>query len=99
MLQPMRGLPQLEKSRKAGTRPDVKAGSAAGADASGVQPGEKKILGIAQFTWAKILPLGLMFFCILFNYTILRDTKVRMDASYKLEHMLTFSCHPGKAKL
>lgn len=23
----------------------------------------------------KILPLGLMFFCILFNYTILRDTK------------------------
>lgn len=25
----------------------------------------------------KLLPLGLMFFCILFNYTILRDTKVR----------------------
>jgi AAA family ATP:ADP antiporter len=23
----------------------------------------------------KLLPLGLMFFCILFNYTILRDTK------------------------
>ncbi len=28
-------------------------------------------------TWQKILPLGAMFFCILFNYTILRDTKVR----------------------
>jgi len=28
-----------------------------------------------MFTWQKIIPLGLMFFCILFNYTILRDTK------------------------
>lgn len=27
-------------------------------------------------TWQKIIPLGFMFFCILFNYTILRDTKV-----------------------
>jgi AAA family ATP:ADP antiporter len=36
-----------------------------------------KILGYDSFTWAKILPLGMMFFCILFNYTILRDTKVR----------------------
>lgn len=26
-------------------------------------------------TWSKVLPLGAMFFCILFNYTILRDTK------------------------
>jgi len=26
-------------------------------------------------TLKKIVPLGLMFFCILFNYTILRDTK------------------------
>ena len=26
-------------------------------------------------TWGKVLPLALMFFCILFNYTILRDTK------------------------
>lgn len=32
-------------------------------------------MGIAAFTWQKIIPLGLMFFCILFNYTILRDTK------------------------
>lgn len=36
---------------------------------------EKKFLGVALFTWQKIVPLGLMFFCILFNYTILRDTK------------------------
>jgi AAA family ATP:ADP antiporter len=41
----------------------------------GEQPNEKKFLGISSFTWSKILPLGLMFFCILFNYTILRDTK------------------------
>ncbi|KIY98283.1 ADP,ATP carrier protein 2 [Monoraphidium neglectum] len=39
-------------------------------------PGEgKKILGYDVFTWQKIIPLGAMFFCILFNYTILRDTK------------------------
>lgn len=32
----------------------------------------------------KLLPLGLMFFCILFNYTILRDTKdVLMITAYK----------------
>ncbi|CAL0332365.1 unnamed protein product [Lupinus luteus] len=34
-----------------------------------------KILGIEVATLKKIVPLGLMFFCILFNYTILRDTK------------------------
>lgn len=36
----------------------------------------KKILGYDAITWQKIIPLGFMFFCILFNYTILRDTKV-----------------------
>ncbi|KAM7253764.1 hypothetical protein ACFE04_031446 [Oxalis oulophora] len=34
-----------------------------------------KVLGIEFATLKKIVPLGLMFFCILFNYTILRDTK------------------------
>lgn len=34
-----------------------------------------KFLGIEITTLKKIIPLGLMFFCILFNYTILRDTK------------------------
>lgn len=38
---------------------------------------KKTFLGIEAFTWQKIVPLGFMFFCILFNYTILRDTKVR----------------------
>lgn len=36
----------------------------------------------------KLLPLGLMFFCILFNYTILRDTK-DVSANY------TVSFSPG----
>ncbi len=76
MLQQLRVVPQLHRRRTTACRPDVKAASAAAADASGVAPGEKTFLGIAYFTWAKILPLGLMFFCILFNYTILRDTKV-----------------------
>lgn len=35
----------------------------------------KKFLGVEVVTLKKIIPLGLMFFCILFNYTILRDTK------------------------
>lgn len=34
-----------------------------------------KLFGIEFATFKKIIPLGLMFFCILFNYTILRDTK------------------------
>ena len=34
-----------------------------------------KILGVEVATLKKIIPLGMMFFCILFNYTILRDTK------------------------
>lgn len=39
-------------------------------------PSEKpKFLGVEIQTLKKIVPLGLMFFCILFNYTILRDTK------------------------
>ncbi|XP_065865754.1 plastidic ATP/ADP-transporter [Euphorbia lathyris] len=36
---------------------------------------QPKFLGIELTTLKKIIPLGLMFFCILFNYTILRDTK------------------------
>lgn len=35
----------------------------------------KKIFGVEATTLKKVIPLGLMFFCILFNYTILRDTK------------------------
>jgi AAA family ATP:ADP antiporter len=36
---------------------------------------EKKFLGMTGKEAKKIVPLGMMFFCILFNYTILRDTK------------------------
>ncbi|XP_058780505.1 ADP,ATP carrier protein 1, chloroplastic-like [Vicia villosa] len=36
---------------------------------------KQKLLGVEVTTLKKIIPLGMMFFCILFNYTILRDTK------------------------
>lgn len=49
------------------------ASSAAVAEDPDEQPG---FLGIPKITWKKIIPLGFMFFSILFNYTILRDTKV-----------------------
>lgn len=46
--------------------------SAPSDDGGGEKP---KLLGVEVQTLKKIVPLGLMFFCILFNYTILRDTK------------------------
>ncbi|KAK4395289.1 Plastidic ATP/ADP-transporter [Sesamum angolense] len=51
--------------------------AAAAADGQSLY-GEKespKFMGIEVETLKKIIPLGMMFFCILFNYTILRDTK------------------------
>ncbi|KAJ9521830.1 hypothetical protein QJQ45_024701 [Haematococcus lacustris] len=51
--------------------PSVAPQAASSGDAAPV----KKYFGFEALTWAKIIPLGLMFFCILFNYTILRDTK------------------------
>mmetsp|Transcript_26599 Transcript_26599/g.57881 ORF Transcript_26599/g.57881 Transcript_26599/m.57881 type:complete len:589 (-) Transcript_26599:115-1881(-) len=39
------------------------------------EPDDRKFLGIPYSTYEKVIPLGFMFFCILFNYTILRDTK------------------------
>ncbi len=59
----------VELQQAAAQAPKASAGDAA--------PAPKKFLGYEALTWAKIIPLGLMFFCILFNYTILRDTKVR----------------------
>merc|ERR1719353_27508 len=41
----------------------------------GAEASEKKFLGMSGKEAKKIVPLGMMFFCILFNYTILRDTK------------------------
>ncbi|KAL0425073.1 UNVERIFIED_CONTAM: Plastidic ATP/ADP-transporter [Sesamum radiatum] len=69
--------PQLV-GQKNGKYPICRA-EAAAASADG-QPvyGEKespKFMGMELVTFKKIIPLGMMFFCILFNYTILRDTK------------------------
>ncbi|KMZ61857.1 ADP,ATP carrier protein 1 [Zostera marina] len=44
-------------------------------DGGGKDKPKPKLLGVEVQTLKKIVPLGLMFFCILFNYTILRDTK------------------------
>ncbi|XP_031282271.1 plastidic ATP/ADP-transporter [Pistacia vera] len=54
-----------------------KAEAAASADGQPLlgEDDSPKFLGIELVTLKKIIPLGLMFFCILFNYTILRDTK------------------------
>ncbi|KAA8541865.1 hypothetical protein F0562_023017 [Nyssa sinensis] len=53
-----------------------KAEAAAAADGQPLFEEESpKFMGIELVTLKKIVPLGLMFFCILFNYTILRDTK------------------------
>ncbi|CAK9176676.1 unnamed protein product [Ilex paraguariensis] len=54
-----------------------KAKAAAAADGQPVfgEIESPKFMGIEITTLKKIIPLGLMFFCILFNYTILRDTK------------------------
>ncbi|XP_051147781.1 plastidic ATP/ADP-transporter-like [Andrographis paniculata] len=51
------------------------AAAAAAAAADGLPKESGKLLGIELETLKKIVPLGIMFFCILFNYTILRDTK------------------------
>ncbi|KAJ4915880.1 hypothetical protein Rs2_01430 [Raphanus sativus] len=52
-----------------------KAEAAASAAAAGEGDSTPKVFGVEVTTLKKIVPLGLMFFCILFNYTILRDTK------------------------
>lgn len=48
------------------------AASSAGAP----QADSPQFLGISALTWQKVIPLGVMFFGILFNYTLLRNTKV-----------------------
>lgn len=60
------------------TKFDVRADATVNAASSADLPEQfsGKIFGMDKVTVAKIVPLGFMFFCILFNYTILRDTKV-----------------------
>lgn len=63
----------------------------AAAAAAGDKPQAKKtFLGMDATVWKKIVPLGLMFFCILFNYTILRDTKVHRIEDVDI-HMWRFA--------
>uniref|UniRef100_A0A6V7QQN8 ADP,ATP carrier protein n=1 Tax=Ananas comosus var. bracteatus TaxID=296719 RepID=A0A6V7QQN8_ANACO len=52
-----------------------RAGAAIPAPAPEPEQEKPKFLGVEVQTLKKIIPLGIMFFCILFNYTILRDTK------------------------
>ena len=66
--------PLCSQSRRAALRPT--ASNIVAASASDAGAPTKKFMGIEAITWQKIVPLGFMFFCILFNYTILRDTKV-----------------------
>ncbi|KAG6430009.1 hypothetical protein SASPL_108068 [Salvia splendens] len=54
---------------------EAAAASADGQPVFGEKDASPKFMGIEVETLKKIVPLGLMFFCILFNYTILRDTK------------------------
>lgn len=67
-------LPPLGKKSRRAASSFVPRASAAAVPAA---PGDDKpkFLGVEILTLKKIIPLGLMFFCILFNYTILRDTK------------------------
>ncbi|KAG2319844.1 hypothetical protein Bca4012_053903 [Brassica carinata] len=51
------------------------AAAAAGGEGDSAVTTTPNIFGVEVTTLKKIIPLGLMFFCILFNYTILRDTK------------------------
>ncbi|XP_074559491.1 plastidic ATP/ADP-transporter-like [Curcuma longa] len=57
--------------------PVFRASAAIPSDGAGVveEKASPKFLGVELSTLKKIVPLGFMFFCILFNYTILRDTK------------------------
>ena len=43
--------------------------------AAAEEPEERKIFGMSMISLGKFASLAFMFFCILFNYTILRDTK------------------------
>eukprot|EP00252_Welwitschia_mirabilis_P019970 TRINITY_DN4779_c0_g1_i1.p1 TRINITY_DN4779_c0_g1~~TRINITY_DN4779_c0_g1_i1.p1 ORF type:complete len:706 (+),score=93.98 TRINITY_DN4779_c0_g1_i1:266-2383(+) len=57
-------------------RAHAAAGDVAGQEEPAINPPQsRKFLGTEIKTLKKVIPLGLMFFCILFNYTILRDTK------------------------
>lgn len=104
---PQRTFP-VQRRHQGNVRSAPKAEATAAAAASITTSEESKpgFLGIAPLTWQKILPLGFMFFCILFNYTILRDTKVTHQSSLLLGLTINFkisawshsTLSPNKAK-
>eukprot|EP00250_Pteridium_aquilinum_P014272 c21881_g1_i1 orf=388-2619(+) len=63
------------KRRLNSVRASASASDLAPSDSTPKPAAPKKIFGVEAVTLKKVIPLGLMFFCILFNYTILRDTK------------------------
>ena len=56
--------------------PSSSSSSAAKASLAADGSSGDKLLGVEKTTLVKVMALGAMFFSILFNYTILRDTKV-----------------------
>ena len=66
---------QLRPSLAGSFNLKMNAEAAAPSDPPAPVPEQKKFLGVERKVIKKLLPLGMMFFCILFNYTILRDTK------------------------
>ena len=96
--QPQGGLISLPKPlapKPLQTRPLENAAPQAAAGDSTPAPEPKRFLGFELITWQKILPLGFMFFCILFNYTILRDTKVRRVRTPTIELPHPFPPRPS----
>ncbi|KAK4479634.1 hypothetical protein RD792_015160 [Penstemon davidsonii] len=73
----LNGLPKLPQlnAQKNKNFPICRAEAAAVSSDGYGEKESTKFFGIEPVTFKKIIPLGLMFFCILFNYTILRDTK------------------------
>merc|ERR1711904_313220 len=62
-------------SERKGWQLDASSKNAIVKAAAADEPEEKKFLGMSMISLGKFVSLAFMFFCILFNYTILRDTK------------------------
>ncbi|CAM6098466.1 unnamed protein product [Calypogeia fissa] len=69
------GLKLRKEGRGTGVRAQASSATTSGFAIPTPAPPSKKYFGLELITIKKVIPLGLMFFCILFNYTILRDTK------------------------
>uniref|UniRef100_A0A0C9RV79 ADP,ATP carrier protein n=1 Tax=Wollemia nobilis TaxID=56998 RepID=A0A0C9RV79_9CONI len=67
----------LKSLERLSVKAEAAAAASSGAEDLGSVPSSppRQFLGVEVKTLKKVIPLGLMFFCILYNYTILRDTK------------------------